>query len=305
MSDNKSRGLGKGLDALFSSTATFDTPLSTDEKNAQKSIQKNVTTIPMHLVDRNLNQPRQTFNEEKLKELSDSIKEHGVLQPVLVTENNGRYTLVAGERRWRASKQAGLNEIPAVIKDLTPVEISQIALIENLQRDDLNPIEEAQGIKNLMSEFGLTQEEVSKKLSKSRSAIANTLRLLNLPDFIINHIVEVKISAGHGRCLVGVTNSTLQKRLCERVIAENLNVRQLEKLVKEFNDKIDNNKDEVEVVEETITFPEFKEFQDTLQKTFGMKVDIKGSLQKGKITINYTNREELEGFYDLAKKIKK
>jgi len=305
MSDNKSRGLGKGLDALFSSTATFDTPLSTDEKNAQKSIQKNVTTIPMHLIDRNLNQPRQTFNEEKLKELSDSIKEHGVLQPVLVTENNGRYTLVAGERRWRASKQAGLNEIPAVIKDLTPVEISQIALIENLQRDDLNPIEEAQGIKNLMSEFGLTQEEVSKKLSKSRSAIANTLRLLNLPDFILNHIVEGKISAGHGRCLVGVTNSTLQKRLCERVIAENLNVRQLEKLVKEFNDKIDNNKDEVEVVEETSTFPEFKEFQDTLQKTFGMKVDIKGSLQKGKITINYTNREELEGFYDLAKKIKK
>jgi len=305
MSDNKSRGLGKGLDALFSSTATFDTPLSTDEKNAQKSIQKNVTTVPMHLIDRNLNQPRQTFNEEKLKELSDSIKEHGVLQPVLVTENNGRYTLVAGERRWRASKQAGLNEIPAVIKDLTPVEISQIALIENLQRDDLNPIEEAQGIKNLMSEFGLTQEEVSKKLSKSRSAIANTLRLLNLPDFILNHIVEGKISAGHGRCLVGVTNSTLQKRLCERVIAENLNVRQLEKLVKEFNDKIDNNKDEVEVVEETSTFPEFKEFQDTLQKTFGMKVDIKGSLQKGKITINYTNREELEGFYDLAKKIKK
>ncbi len=297
MSDNKNRGLGKGLDALFN-TSTFDTPLSTDTP-----VKKDITKISMHLIDRNLNQPRQVFDEDKLKELADSIKEHGVLQPVLVTEHDGRFMLVAGERRWRASKLAGLKEIPVIIKQLSPVEVSQIALIENLQRDDLNPMEEAKGIKNLMSEFKLTQDEVSKQLSKSRSAVANILRLLSLPDEITQHIIDGEISAGHGRCLVGINNSALQKRLCEKVIQENLSVRQLEKLVKDFSDKTETNIDKP-VKEETI-YPEFKEFQDTLQKTFGMKVDIKGSLEKGKITINYSNRDELESFYSIAKKLRR
>ena len=300
MSDNKSRGLGKGLDALFSTAETFDTPISTNQP-----VQKDVTKISMHLIDRNLRQPRQTFRESKLNELADSIKEHGVLQPILVTEKDGRFLLVAGERRWRASKLAGLKEIPAIVKALTPVEMSEIALIENLQRDDLNPIEEAQGIKNLMSEYKLTQEEVSKKLSKSRPAIANTLRLLNLPEYITAHIVAGELSAGHGRCLVGITNATLQKKLCEKTVHENLNVRQLEKLVKDLNEKTKENEGSTKPKKENASYPEFKEFQDTLQETFGMKVDIKGSLEKGKITLNYANRQELEGFYNMAKKIKK
>ncbi|MEX1376783.1 MAG: ParB/RepB/Spo0J family partition protein [Eubacteriales bacterium] len=298
--DNKSRGLGKGLDALFGNAETYDTPISINEP-----AKSGVSKIPMQLIDRNMNQPRQIFDEEKLQELADSITEHGVLQPVLVTENNGRYLLVAGERRWRASKLAGLKEIPAIVKNLDDSEIAQIALIENLQRDDLNPIEEAQGIKNLMNEYGYTQEEVSKKLSKSRPAIANTLRLLNLPEFIIKEISSGNISAGHGRCLAGISNSALQKRLFEQTIVENLNVRQLEKLVKEFSEKAEKNKDKLPVEKPKVEYPEFKEFQETLQTTFGMKVDIAGSLEKGKITLNYTNREELEGFYELAKKIKK
>ena len=298
--DNKSRGLGKGLDALFGTAETYDTPISINEP-----MKKDVSKIPMHLIDRNMNQPRQVFNEEKLQELADSIIEHGVLQPVLVTENSGRYLLVAGERRWRASKLAGLKEIPAIIKKLDDSEIAQIALIENLQRDDLNPIEEAQGIKNLMNEYGYTQEEVSKKLSKSRPAIANTLRLLNLPDFIIKEISAGHISAGHGRCLAGISNSALQKRLFEQTITQELNVRQLENLVKEFGEKAEKNKDKIPAEKPKTEYPEFQEFQETLQKTFGMKVDISGSLEKGKITLNYTNREELESFYELAKKIKK
>lgn len=296
MSDNKSRGLGKGLDALFGATETYDPVMSTN--NVPK---KDITKIPMHLIDRNLNQPRQTFDDEKLTELSESIKIHGVLQPVLVTNQDGRYLLVAGERRWRASKLAGLKEIPAIIKELSEEEMSEIALIENLQRDDLNPIEEAQGIKNLMTQFKMTQEEVSKKLSKSRPAIANMLRLLNLPEYITKYIVDGTLSAGHGRCLVAISNTALQKRLSEKTIAENLNVRQLEKLVKEFNGKTEEKPETSN--KQTVEYPEFKEFHETLQRTFGMKVDIKGSLEKGKITFNYSNRDELESFYEQAKKL--
>ena len=265
MKDNKSHGLGKGLDALFGAAETYDAPLSVNEKT-----KKDISKIPMHMIDRNLNQPRQTFDEEKLKELAASIKEHGVLQPILVTEKDNRYLLVAGERRWRASKLAGLKDIPAIIKKLNPVEISQIALIENLQRDDLNPIEEALGIKNLMSEFGLTQEEVSKTLSKSRPAVANTVRLLNLPDYIIAYISSGLLSAGHGRCLVAITNTQLQKKLCEKVINENLNVRQLETLVKNTNLQLPEKENNKEKKSNKI-YPEFKEFQETLQKSFGMK----------------------------------
>ena len=298
MSDNKNRGLGKGLDALFGTAETYDAPLSVNEKT-----NKDISTIPMHLIDRNLNQPRQKFDEDKLKELADSIKEHGVLQPVLVTENNNRYLLVAGERRWRASKLAGLKEIPAIIKTLTPVEISQIALIENLQRDDLNPIEEAKGIKNLMSEYGLTQDEVSKTLSKSRSAVANTVRLLTLPDYITNYIEDGQLSAGHGRCLVAVSNTNLQKKLCDKVISENLNVRQLEALVKASGTKSDDSENKP-----SHTSPEpsteIQEFKENLQKSFGLKVDLKGTLESGKITISYTNRDELENFYNLTKRLK-
>jgi len=296
MSDNKNRGLGKGLDALFGSSETYDTPLSVNGENG-----KDISKVPMHLIDRNLSQPRQAFDEEKLNDLAESIKIHGVLQPILLSEKDGRYLLVAGERRWRASKIAGLKEIPALVKDLTPVEISQIALIENLQRDDLNPIEEAQGMKNLMSEYGLTQEEVAKALSKSRPAVANTLRLLSLPEYIIKHITDGELSAGHGRCLVAINNETLRKKLCEKAIGENLNVRQLENLVKASSD----TEEKAETKKPETSYPEIKEFQDTLQKNIGMKVDIKGSLDAGKITISYTKRQELEDFYELAKKIKR
>ena len=298
MSDNKNRGLGKGLDALFGTAETFKNPLSVNSE-----AKNGVSSIPMHLIDRNMDQPRQEFDKEKLEELAASIKVHGVLQPILLTQKDGRYLLVAGERRWRASKIAGLTEIPAIIKTLSPIEIAQIALIENLQRDDLNPIEEAKGIKNLMSEYGLTQEEVSKTLSKSRSAIANTVRLLNLPDYIINYIKEGSLSAGHGRCLVAVSNSQLQKKLCDKAINENLNVRQLESLVQKSD--INSGASEKKSKDETQVSTEINEFKERLQKTFGLKIDLKGNFESGKITINYTSREELENFYNTIKKLKK
>ena len=298
MSDNKNRGLGKGLDALFGTAEPFDTPLPVNSE-----IKNGVSAISMHLIDRNMDQPRQEFDKEKLEELAASIQVHGVLQPILLTQKDGRYLLVAGERRWRASKIAGLTEIPAIIKTLSPIEIAQIALIENLQRDDLNPIEEAKGIKNLMSEYGLTQEEVSKTLSKSRSAIANTVRLLNLPDYIINYIKEGSLSAGHGRCLVAVSNSQLQKKLCDKAINENLNVRQLESLVQKSD--INSGASEKKSKDETQVSTEINEFKERLQKTFGLKIDLKGNFESGKITINYTSREELENFYNTIKKLKK
>lgn len=299
--DNKSRGLGKGLDALFESTMTFDSPVTTPSNPSQNTIK-----ITMLLIDRNPNQPRQIFREDKLQELAASIKEHGVLQPILITKRADRYLLVAGERRWRAAKIAGLKEIPAIVKEFDEKQVAEIALIENLQRDDLNPVEEAIGIKSLMTQFGLTQDQVSKRLSKSRPTIANTLRLLNLPKYISQHIIEEKISAGHGRCLSGINNSTLQKQLCEKIIEQNLNVRQLEKIVKDINtpteEKIETKKPNTPTDEKS---PEFKDFQDTLQKGLGMKVDIKGTLEKGKITILYNKRQELESIYQIAKKLNK
>ena len=287
----KSRGLGRGLDALF----------DTQENVVESEIQKDAQQIAVLDIDPNPDQPRRTFDKEKLNDLSNSIKEHGVLQPILLVKHGSRYRIVAGERRWRASRLAGLTHVPALVKDLTQQEIAEVTLIENLQRDDLNPMEEALGIRTLMDEFGLTQEVVANRLGKSRPAVANTLRLLNLPKGIAQHISEGRLSSGHGRALSSITNPEVQDRLCQKALDDHLSVRQLEQLVKNCNDDIADKPEKIKTKAEIPV--EFDDFIQRFQKGLGSKVSIAGSLEKGKITISYKTREELERLNDIATRL--
>ncbi len=282
------KGLGRGLDALFDS-----------EEEIKKSAGDTVYSISILDIDPNPDQPRKKFDKNALDELSASITEHGVLQPILVVKNGVRYMIVAGERRWRAARLAGLKMIPALVSEFTKKNIAEIALIENLQRDDLNPIETARGIKQLMDEHKMTQETVSQQLGKSRSAIANTLRLLTLPDYIIDYVESDDLSAGHARALITCTNETDQKSIVNKIISQGLSVRETEDMVKTYESfssmpKVKENKE---------TPAEFKEFKRLLQKGLGTKVSIKGDMQKGQITIKYFNREDLERLYSIAEKL--
>jgi ParB family chromosome partitioning protein len=282
------KGLGRGLDALFD-----------NEEEIKSSAGDTVYSISVLDIDPNPDQPRKKFDKEALSELSDSIKEHGVLQPILVIKQGARYMIVAGERRWRAARLAGLKMIPALVSEFTEKNIAEISLIENLQRDDLNPIETAQGIKKLMEEYQMTQETVSQQLGKSRSAVANTLRLLTLPEYIIEYVLSDELSAGHARALLACTSESSQRTIANKILAQGLSVRETEALVKTFESfsAIPANKPKAE------TPAEFKEFRKLLQKGLGTKVSIKGDLNSGQITIKYYNREDLERLYSIAEKL--
>ena len=223
----KKKGLGKGLGALL-----------TDENASIDS--DSITEIKLINIEPNPEQPRKAFNDESLEELADSIRQHGVINPILVHESqNGYYMIIAGERRWRASKLAGIKSIPAIIKKNDEDEKTyELSLIENLQRQDLNPIEEALGYKRLMDEYDLTQEQVSEKVSKSRSSVANSLRLLNLPKFILDMITETKISVGHAKVLMSVSDENKQKKLAQVVYDNNYSVRELEDIIKKSEKKL-------------------------------------------------------------------
>ncbi len=283
------RGLGRGLDALFE-TDSDDTGLKTNDKIYSLSILE---------IDPNPEQPRKNFGETALEELSQSIKEHGVLQPLLVVQNNSRYMIVAGERRWRAARLAGLSHVPALVSDFTEKNIAEISLIENLQRDDLNPIETAYGIKKLMDVYEMTQETVSQQLGKSRSAVANTLRLLTLPEYIIEHVQKDELSAGHARGLLACSNEKDQKAIVAKVLSQGLSVREVEQLVKTYASfaTMPNKKIKKDVP------AEFKDFKKLLQKGLGTKVAIKGDLNHGQITIKYYNRQDLDRLYAIAEKL--
>ncbi len=273
-------GLGKGLGSLI-----MDTDLS----------HNNPTVVELKIVDvePNKNQPRYNFDEEKLQDLAQSIKEHGVITPILVKkQQNGFYKIIAGERRWRASKLAGKKTIPAIIKDFTNQQIQEVALIENLQREDLNPIEEAKGYKQLMEQFDLTQEMISQKVSKSRSSVANSLRLLNLTDSVCKMLEQDKISVGHAKVLLSITDKELQESFAETVVLEKLSVRELEKLVKE--NPQGTKKIKREKKEDLNLKLAFMEFEKKAESTLGTKVTIKGGKKKGKIEIEYYGNEDLE-----------
>ena len=312
------RGLGRGLNSLF---GNFDFNIEeelenkstkvkkkSDEKIEPKVIEKEVvktvvkevpTTKPVEvdigLIDRNPNQPRRTFDEKALNELAQSIKSHGIIQPLIVVMNGDRYTLVAGERRWRASKKANIKTVPVVIKNYTEQQIAEIAIIENLQREDLNPIESAMAIKELMEKYNMTQEKVADKIGKSRPAVANTLRLLNLPSAIIDLILSNKLSAGHARTLLGVEDEKLQKELAVKCIEKKLSVRDLELLIKKINKNAKAGAKEEKSLE-------LKAFLDDMNRIFATKVNILGNDKKGRIIINYYNPEDLQRIYDIINK---
>ena len=290
------KGLGRGLDSLF---GDFD---EAESKNNEKVVEtkevvKEVVVnepkqIEIGLIDRNPDQPRKIFDDEALAELASSIKNYGVIQPIIVKEVDGRYVIIAGERRWRASRLAGLKTIPCIIKEYTEQEISEIAIIENLQREDLNPIESAKAIKSLIAQFNLTQDEVADKIGKSRPAVANTLRLLLLPDAIINLVETNKITAGHARALLAIENPAKQKEIAIQIIEKGLTVRDVENLIKMMN------KPKTETVKQEKTL-EIKDFEDRIKKLFLTKVSIKGTESKGKIVIDYYSKDDLDRIYEI------
>ena len=276
------KGLGRGLDALLGDY-TQPTP-------------EGVQQVDIRRIDTNAGQPRKDFDQEKLQELADSIRQHGVVQPILLRQNGERYVIVAGERRFRAARLAGLEKVPAIVKDLDEAQVMEVALIENLQREDLNPIEEAAAIRFLMQQHDLTQEEVSKRLSKSRPAIANSLRLLTLPEPVQAYLRNGKLQAGHARALAGLQDPEAQAVLADKIVGEGLSVRAAESLAREQGQKPPRQKKEPPA-----TDPDLAAAEASLREWLGTKVSIQGSSQRGRIIIEYYNAELLQGIYDLLR----
>ncbi|MGI5877734.1 MAG: ParB/RepB/Spo0J family partition protein [Christensenellales bacterium] len=275
----KRTGLGRGLDALF------------PEEPGRLMADGPVYEVPLSDIDPNPNQPRKYFNPEKLRELTESIREHGVLQPLLVCRRGERYLLVAGERRWRAARLAGLSLVPAVVQDLSDEQMLAISLVENLQRDDLNPLEEAEGFQQLIDRFNMTQAEVARRVGRSRPAVANALRLLTLPDPVRELVREGSLSAGHARCIAGIEDASLQCALARQAVEKGLSVRQVEALSRQEKSP--------RAADRPAFDPAMSEFCETLQQLFGTRVQIRGDLNRGSIIINYFNRDDLERIYDL------
>lgn len=303
------KGLGRGLDALFSIYQEDEEVQVQPKKENKKEVVEEkieisnspaqkydagVVELNLKQVDPNKNQPRKTFEPNALKELAESIKQHGVIQPIIVNdENNGRYTIIAGERRFRASLVAGKTTIPAIIRQYSPKQIKEVALIENLQREDLNPIEAAKAIKELMVEYDFTQETVADRIGKSRPAVANTLRLLTLSAPVITMIEKGQISAGHGKVLVGVEDSKQQIDIANTVVENKLTVRDLEVYIKNYKGP-KTNSTEKEIKPKPIQSIELKELGHRMARLFKTKVVIHGDDVKGKISIEYFNKDDLD-----------
>ena len=281
----KKTGLGKGLDALFG-------PIPEEEKIQDTDILKNLN---INEVEPNRNQPRKNFKQDALEELAESIKEYGLIQPIIVTKKDDYYSIIAGERRWRACKLAGLTEIPAIIRDDDERKNTEIALIENIQREDLNPYEKALGIKNLMENYGLTQEDVAKKLGKSRSAIANTVRTLNLDPRVLELVKQGKLTEGHCRSLLAITDPEKQYMTALNIIERGTTVREIEQRNKKINAK-KVSKEELKRVNIL-----YNDIENTFQGFFGTKVKINPGKKKGKIVIEYASNEDLERILKLMK----
>ncbi|MFY9595054.1 MAG: ParB/RepB/Spo0J family partition protein [Caldicoprobacterales bacterium] len=284
----KKRGLGKGLDALFQSYDSFE---STEDTGSSETLEGRVLELSIYDIDPNPDQPRRNFEQDSIQDLSQSIMEHGVVQPIIVKPSEkDRYTIIAGERRWRAARAAGLNKIPAIVKDIDEKEMLELALIENLQREDLNPIEEAEGIHSLIDNYGLTQEQVAKRLGKSRPSITNALRLLRLPKQVRNLLEEGKITTGHARALLALNNQTKIMELAELIVEKNLSVRETENLIKNIKENRRLKKKS-----KTIEKPSFiMELESRMEESLGTKVTIQQGKKKGVIEIEYYGNDDLE-----------
>lgn len=284
----KSRGLGKGLKALIPDE-NFMSIDNSDTENAEKL----VFFLQINKIRPNADQPRKKFNQEKLEELAASIKEHGILQPLVVRPENNGYTIIAGERRWRAATMAGLKEVPVIVKDLPAKDVMELALIENVQREDLNAIEEAEAYGALMEHFNLTQGEIGIRIGKSRAAITNTMRLLNLPDKVRQEVLDDNISSGHARALLSLEDQKQMEALCEEIIDKKLSVRETEKKVKLLKNPPKEEKAKPE------KNPYITAVEDGLKQKFATKVKISGKKDKGKIELEYYSTEDLNRILDL------
>ncbi len=293
------RGLGKGLNALIPPNETGDS--KTNDNSAESSAEKDQETIvKITKIEPNREQPRKNFDEEALQELADSIKQFGLLQPILVQDRETYYEIIAGERRWRAAKLAGLKEVPVIIRKYTEQEIVEISLIENIQREDLNPIEEALAYKKLLEEFNLKQEEVAEKVSKSRTAVTNSMRLLKLCDEVQQMIVEDKISTGHARALISIEDPEQQYEVAQKIYNDKLSVREVEKLVKNLNKPEKTKK--APVGDEGLNVI-YQDVAEKLKRALGTKVSIdsKGN-GAGKIEIEFYTHDDLDRITDLLSK---
>ncbi len=281
------RGLGSGLSALLESNS--------DVQLKEKDKKEEINILKLEKITPNVDQPRKIFNDEKLQELAESIKENGIIQPIIVQKQNDAYMIIAGERRYRASKLAGLTEIPCIIKDYTPETLIKVSLLENIQREDLNPLEEAETYKRIIDAFQITQETLAKELGKSRTYITNSMRLLKLSPYVKDLVIEGKLSQSHARTLITIEDFEMQNKLADKIINEKLNVRAVE-------DIQTANKTTVKTNTTKLVIPEYIEIENNLKNYFGTKVRIHKGPKSGKIEINYCNDDDLERILNMIGK---
>lgn len=304
------KGLGKGLGAIFGEDVVKENKEETEKKAkaeakaAEEMDEKGrILMLKLDLVQPNKEQPRKTFDEEKINELAESIKNYGVLQPLLVQKNDSFYEIIAGERRWRAAKAAGLKEVPAVLKEYSKQEAMEISLIENVQRADLNPIEEALGYRQLIDEFGLTQEEIAVRVAKSRTAITNTMRLLKLDEQIQNMLVQGVITSGHARALLSLEDTQMQLKAAKEILDKKLSVRETERLVKRLQKEASGEKKEEKKKDETLALI-YQDLEDRMKSVMGTKISIHNKdKNKGRIEIEYYSEAELERIVEMIESI--
>lgn len=283
----KRTALGRGLSALIPAASATPAPEKPGQPNRPQ-----VMLLAIEEIERDERQPRQHFDPEKLKELSDSIRSKGIVQPILVRKENNRFVIIAGERRWRAAQQAGLKEVPAILREATGKDAFEIALIENLQRADLNPIEEAEGYKRLIEEHSLTQEEVAQRVGKERSSVANALRLLNLPNDIKEALIEGTLNMGHARALLGLSSQEAMRRAAAAVAVDRLSVRATEQLVRKLKEQ--ENPQPKKAVEKKAPSPQLKALTEQLQRSLGTRVRIVDRGGKGRIELDFFSYEDLD-----------
>ena len=309
----KKSGLGRGLDALFPEKTVQSKPKTTvktvkqtktataeTKKSSQQENSNGARMMKLSMIEPNREQPRKKFDEDALQELADSIKQYGVLQPLLVSDKKDYYEIIAGERRWRAAKLAGLTEIPVIVKEFSEQELVEISLIENIQREDLNPVEEAMAYKRLIDEFHLKQDEIADRVAKSRTAVTNSMRLLKLTSKVQEMVIADMISAGHARALLGISDETLQENTAMKVFDEKLSVRETEKLVKNLVSPAKKEKTERNTAEDAI----YESLEEKMKGIMGTKVSIQRKKNnKGKIEIEYYSDNDLERIFELLMSI--
>ena len=298
----KRKGLGKGLDSLIPENKSAKVSSSESKKTEETAeLKSGEQMMKINMVEPNRDQPRRNFEEDALLELADSIKQYGVLQPLIVRKRNDYYEIIAGERRWRAAKMAGVKEVPVIIKEYNEQEILEIALIENIQRENLNPIEEPMAFKKLLEEFNLKQDEVAERVSKSRTAVTNSMRLLKLDQRVQQMIIDDMISTGHARALLAIDDPEQQYVLANKIFDEKLSVRETEKLIKEI--KNPKKQKEKKIIENAFIY---EDIEDKMKQVLGTKVHVASKGKgKGKIEIEYYSDKELERMFDMIMSIGK